>query len=303
MTKVAFLGLGAMGSRMAKNIVAAGFDVAVWNRSEAAGKALEALGAKLAKSPKEAAEGADVVVAMLTDDKASEFVWTSALTGMKQGAVAVEMSTLTPAWIAELAKRAEAVGVKLLDGPVSGSRPQAEGKTLVIMTGGDAAAFEAAKPVLAAMGVPHYVGPTGTGAVYKLAVNALLGIQIAAWAELIAFFEQNGVKAADAVNLISTMPVSSASGGGMAKLMVANDHAPRFTNALLAKDFRYLRQTVEKTRGRAPVSAAAASVFEVGARMLGEENVSAVVKLYGKTESSQEPSRGAQDSSSVCVIS
>ncbi len=280
MTKVAFLGLGAMGSRMAKNIVAAGFDVTVWNRNEAAGKALEAAGARLAKSPKEAVEGADVVIAMLTDDKASETVWTSALTGMKQGAVAVEMSTLTPAWVAELAKRAEAVGVKLLDAPVSGSRPQAEAGQLVIMTGGDAAAFETAKPVFAAMGAPQYVGPTGTGAVYKLAVNALLGIQIAAWAELIAYFEQNGVKPADAVNLISTMPVSSASGGGMAKLMIANDHAPRFTNALLAKDFRYLQQTTTKTGGKTPVSDAAAGVFAAGAKQWGEENVSAVVKLY-----------------------
>ena len=280
MTKVAFLGLGAMGSRMAKNIVAAGFDLAVWNRSEAAGKTLEAAGARLVKSPKDAAEGADVVIAMLTDDKASESVWTSALTGMKKDAVAVEMSTLTPAWVAELARRAEAAGVKLLDAPVSGSRPQAEAKALVIMTGGDAAAFEAAKPVLAAMGAPHHVGPTGTGAVYKLAVNALLGIQIAAWAELIGFFEQNGVKADDAVALITTMSVSSPSGGGMAKWMVAGDHAPRFTNALLAKDFRYMQQTVAKTGGKTPVSDAAAGVFEAGAKQWGEENVTAVAKLY-----------------------
>jgi 3-hydroxyisobutyrate dehydrogenase len=280
MTKVAFLGLGAMGSRMAKNILATGFDLAVWNRSEAAAKTLEAQGAISAKSPKEAAEGADVVVAMLTDDKASESVWTSALTGMKKGAVAVEMSTLTPAWVAELAQRAEAAGVKLLDAPVSGSRPQAEAKALVIMTGGDAAAYEAAKPVLAAMGAPHHVGPTGTGAVYKLAVNALLGIQIAAWAELIAFFEQNGVNPADAVALIATMPVSSASGGGMAKLMIANDHAPRFTNALLAKDFRYLQQTAATTSGKTPVSDVAAAIFASGAEKWGEENVTAVVKLY-----------------------
>ena len=280
MTKVAFLGLGAMGSRMAKNILTAGFELTVWNRSEAAVKALEAQGARAAKSPKEAVEAADVVVAMLTDDKASESVWTSALAGIKKGAVAVEMSTLTPAWVAELAKRAEAAGVKLLDAPVSGSRPQAEAKALVIMTGGDAAAYEAAMPVLAAMGAPHHVGPTGAGAVYKLAVNALLGIQIAAWAELIAFFEKNGVKSAEAVNLISTMPVSSPSGGGMAKLMVANDHAPRFTNALLAKDFRYLQQTVAKTGGKTPVSDAAASVFASGAEKWAEENVTAVARLY-----------------------
>lgn len=285
MAKVAFLGLGAMGSRMAKNVVAAGFDVAVWNRSEAAGKALADVGARTAKSPKDAVEGADVAIAMLTDDKASERVWTSAgsgaLAGMKAGAVAVEMSTLTPAWIAELAERAWKKGVKLLDAPVSGSLPQAEGRQLIVMAGGDTDAFAVAKPVLAAMGTPHHVGPNGHGALFKLAVNALLGIQLAGWAELLGFLKKNGVDVAQALNLMATTSLASPAGVGFAKLMAAHDYAPRFTTSLLAKDLRYLHATAAGAGSETPMTDAASAVLEAASKLWSSENVTAVGRRYG----------------------
>lgn len=282
--KVAFLGLGAMGSRMAKNILAAGFNLAVWNRSEAAQKPLQQAGARSAKTPKEAAEGADIVIAMVTDDKASERVWTDptdgALAGMKTGAIAVEMSTLTPAWIAELAKIAAKHSVKLLDAPVSGSLPNAEARQLIVMTGGDADAFELAKPVLSAMGPVHHVGPTGHGAFYKLAVNALMGIQIAGWAEILGLLAKNGVNPSNALNLLSTMPVCSPVATGMSKLMLAHDFAPRFTNALIAKDFRYVQQTAAQTGSRTPISDSASGVFDAAQKEMGAENVTSVIRFY-----------------------
>lgn len=285
MTKVAFLGLGAMGSRMAGNIRAEGFDLTVWNRTEAAGRALEALGARVVKTPRQAAENADIVIAMVTDDQASKRVWMDptdgALAAMRQGAVAVESSTLTPAWIAELAQRAASHNVKLLDAPVSGSRPQAEARQLVLMVGGDADAFEKARPVLTAMGQAHHVGPTGHGSVFKLTVNSLLGIQVAAWAEMLGFLQKNEVNISAALDLLTTMPVCSPAAAGAAKLMAARQFAPLFTNRLMAKDFQYLQRTAAARGSSIPVSNAASAVWEKAAKEIGEENTSSVFRFYG----------------------
>ena len=147
MSKVAFLGLGAMGSRMAANLLKAGHAVTVWNRSPAAAEALVASGARKASSPMAAAESADFVFAMVCDDDASQNVWldstNGALAGMHPGAVAIESSTLTPEWIRELSEHFRAKGISLLDAPVSGSRPQAEAAQLVYLIGGDAKALSA----------------------------------------------------------------------------------------------------------------------------------------------------------------
>ena len=284
MTKVAFLGLGAMGSRMAGNVLAGGFELTVWNRTAAAADGLKAAGARVAATPREAAEGADVVIAMLTDDEVSRTVWTDAnsgaLGGMKAGAVAVEMSTVTPGWIAELAGLAVQWGVGLVDAPVSGSLPQAEGRQLVVMAGGDAATVEAARPVLAAMGSVHHVGTSGRGAVLKLAVNALLGIQIAGWAEMMVLLRKSGLDVHATLDLLTTMPICSPAAAGMAKLMAAGDFAPRFTTALLAKDFRYLHQVAEDAVSGTPISNAASEVFALAAETMGGENVTAVIRLY-----------------------
>ena len=284
MKKVAFLGLGAMGSRMAKNILAANFELTVWNRSENAGRPLRESGAKWAKTPREAASDAEIVIAMVTDDEASETIWcdehTGALAGMKAGSIAIECSTLTPAWIETLADRAAKRNVKLLDAPVSGSRPQSEARQLVFMVGGDAASYAAAEAVLAATGHVNHVGPTGRGSVFKLAVNSLLGIQTAAWAEMMGFLQKNGVSIPEALQLLTTMPVCSPAAAGQVKMMAAHNFTPLFPNALLAKDFRYLHMSAQGMGCRTPISDAASSVYQAAADSMGEENFNSVVRFY-----------------------
>jgi 3-hydroxyisobutyrate dehydrogenase len=188
--KVAFLGLGEMGSRMSTSLIRAGFEVTVWNRTSTRTAPLLSLGAKVANYPNAAAADADFVVAMLRDDAASRDVWTNpiygALNAMKPGAIAIESSTLTVGWVKQLGELALAQRVSLLDAPVSGSTPAAESKQLVCLVGGDAVALERARPVFNALGgAIHHAGPTGSGAAVKLMLNALLGIQAAAMAELI----------------------------------------------------------------------------------------------------------------------
>jgi 3-hydroxyisobutyrate dehydrogenase len=172
MSKVAFLGLGAMGSRMAANLLKAGHELTVWNLTPAAANKLVASGVKVATTPKEAAEGNEFIIAMVSNDEASRHVWldgsSGALAGTKAGAIAIESSTLTPAWVRELANAATQVGVALLDAMVSGSTPQAESAQLVFLVGGDAESLKRAEPLLKALGSSiQHAGPEGCGALEK----------------------------------------------------------------------------------------------------------------------------------------
>ncbi|MDZ5646646.1 NAD(P)-dependent oxidoreductase [Nitrospirillum sp. BR 11828] len=286
MSKVAFLGLGAMGARMAANLVKAGHAVTVWNRSPAATADLKALGATVAPSPRAAAAGADFVIAMVADDTASRAVWlddkTGALAGLDPEAVAIECSTLSPAWAAQLAAAVTATGAGFLEAPVVGTLPQAQDGKLIILAGGEVTTFETARPALAPLAAAiHHVGPVGRGAVMKLAVNGLLGIQLAAWAEMLGFLGKAGVDGAAALDVLTTLPVASPAAATYARLMQAGDFAVRFPIDLMTKDFRYGTQAADALKADTPVADATLSVLE-RAREAGHgaENISALIRLY-----------------------
>lgn len=140
MSNITVLGLGAMGSRMAARLIAAGHQVTVWNRTRRATQPLVDLGATLAASPRDASQGAEFVIAMLRDDEVSRFVWLDpecgALAGMSPGTVAIESSTLTSGWIQMLDAQMQHQRVSLLEAPVSGSRLQADTGQLTYLIGG-----------------------------------------------------------------------------------------------------------------------------------------------------------------------
>jgi 3-hydroxyisobutyrate dehydrogenase len=286
MSKIAFLGLGAMGSRMAPHLSKAGHDVTVWNRSPAAVAAAVAQGAKAATTPRDAAEGAEFVFSMLTDDAASKDVWTAAgtgaLAGLAKGAIAIEASTISPEWLKSLAAAVEAQGAFLLDAPVVGSLPQAEAAKLILLAGGAPEVFEKAKAVLDCIGgVVHHVGPQGQGVTMKLAANALLAIQVAAIAETLTALDKSGIAPKRALEIISGLPVMSPAGNGFAGLMVAGDFAPRFTAALIAKDLRYAVVEAAEIGAKVPALQTARGVFdELCAKGLGGENISAAIKAF-----------------------
>ena len=198
MQRVAILGLGIMGGGMAANWLAKGFEVSVWNRTRAKAEPLAAKGAKVAATPRDAAQGADFIFAMVSDDDASRSVWLGpdgALAGAKSGAIGVESSTLTPDWIRELARQAQAKGVGFLDAPVGGSRPAAGAGELRFFVGGDPQTYEAARPALAAVGSKmDLLGPVGAGATWKLINNQLAAGQVAALAEALEVAKKAGFK-------------------------------------------------------------------------------------------------------------
>jgi len=287
MSKIAFLGLGAMGSRIAARLIEAGHTVTGWNRSPSPVEALVALGARSAPTPREAAHGAEFVLSMVTDDAASQAVWTTegsgALAGIGKDAIVIEISTVSPGWVKMLAEAVVERGAKFMEAPVVGTLPQAESGSLIVFAGGATETVAAAAPLLQSFAAAiHPVGPVGRGAAMKLVANMLLAVQVAGLAELLGFAEASGIDPRAALEVVATLPAASPAAIGMGRLMVAGDFAPRFTAALMAKDLRYASQVAASHQAELPVVAASQAVFDrLCAIGRGRENITAVATLYG----------------------
>ncbi|WP_186237204.1 NAD(P)-dependent oxidoreductase [Burkholderia gladioli] len=285
MAKISILGLGAMGSRMAANLIKAGHQVTVWNRSPQAAHALIEAGARAARTPKEAAGEADFVIAMVRDNDASRQVWldpdTGAMAGLSADAIAIESSTLTAEWVRELGAQMAGSGRLLLEAPVVGSTPQADAAQLTYLVGGDAGTFARTEAVLKAMGSTiHHVGPLGAGALTKLATNTLLGIQVTVLAELIGMLKRADADVARVLEVVATTPVWSMAAGRLSGLMLAVNFAPQFPVELIEKDFGYTLQAAGSDAA-APTIAAARGVFRTAIeRGFGQDNMTGVVKLF-----------------------
>lgn len=281
--RVAVLGLGIMGSGMAGQLLQAGFSVSVWNRSAAKAEALGAAGARVATTPAEAAEGAELVVSMLADDDASRSAWlgeSGALAAMMPGAIAVESSTLTLDWVRELATQARARDIGFLDAPVTGSKVQAHSGALRFIVGGETAVLERAQPALAAMGSIEHLGPGGSGTIFKLANNFLCGVQVASLAEALAMLEAAGIDARRAAALLAGGAPGSPLVASVSKRMLDRDYAPNFIPGLMAKDLRYAAQTFAEYGIALASAAAARQRFEDAvAAGLAEQDIAAIVEV------------------------
>src|ERR1700722_1096092 len=283
MQRVAILGLGIMGGGMAANWLAKGFEVSVWNRTASKAQALAAKGAKVAATPRDAAQGADFIFAMVSDDEASRNVWLGpdgGLAGAKSDAIGVESSTLTPDWVRELGRQAHAKGCGFLDAPVGGSRPAAEAGELRFFVGGDPQTYEAARPALAAVGSKmDLLGPLGAGATWKLINNQLAAGQIAALAEALAVAKKAGFKDEQ----ISELLLGGAPASPIVKLklprMLAQDFEPTdFALNLMLKDARYATALAHSLGLPAGMIEGAGKAFaRADAKGLGHKDIAAVI--------------------------
>src|SRR5262249_15033927 len=247
MAKVEVLGLGAMGSRVAGNLIKAGYAVTVWNRDLATAQPLAAEGATMAGSPRAAVSNADFILSIVRDDEASRSVWlaaeTGALTAMPRQSVAIEMSTLSVTWMKELAAKAHKHGIKFRDAPEAASRAQPEARQLIFIAGGEAETLATAGSLLKDLGsAVHHAGPNGTGAALKLAVNALFAVQVAVLAELLSLAGEHGASMERAAEIIGATPVASLAAKGAMQSMLAGAFAPMFPVQLAEKDLSYAEQ-------------------------------------------------------------
>jgi 3-hydroxyisobutyrate dehydrogenase len=280
---VAFLGLGVMGGGMAARLVSTGLPVTVWNRRADRADALVAQGARLASSPRDAASTADVIISMVADDRASRAVWMGAdgaLAGARSGAVLVESSTISPAWIAELAPAAAARGCSLLDAPVTGSRSHAASGQLLFLVGGDEAVLERVRPVLDAMarGVRH-LGPSGRGATMKLVNNFMCAVQAAALAEGVAMIERSGLDVDNALAILADGAPGSPLVKAVGPRMTSRDYTVHFALELLRKDVSYAIAEAERLGVTLGTAAAAREACDRAIRTgLGEKDFSVMVE-------------------------
>ena len=242
--RVAFLGLGIMGSRMAANLCRRGFEVIAWNRTRARAEELaEAHGAHVATTPAEAAQRADAVITMVVDAPEVEqvlFGEAGAASTLAEGSLCIDMSTIAATTSRAIGSRLAERGIAFLDAPVTGSSPKAEDGTLTIMVGGERADFDRARPVFETMGeLIVHVGPTGQGEMVKLLNNTLAAINAAALGQALALAQRSQL------DLDALVRVVAAGSGGSAMLelkarpMIEHEFEPLFKLDHMLKDVRH----------------------------------------------------------------
>ena len=211
---LAFVGLGAMGSRLTKRLLDAGYPVTGYNRTASKARALVDAGMRLAATPREAAAAADVVFTMVTDNDALRAVAFGAdgvIAGLRRGATLVEMSTVSPDVTREIGAAVAAHGASMLDAPVSGSTVSVEQGVASVQVGGDAAVLDRVRPYLLAMGpngVTH-VGALGIAKAMKVATNLGVAVQILAFCEAVALAEKSGIARELAVDALMRSVIAS----------------------------------------------------------------------------------------------
>ncbi len=250
--RVAFLGLGIMGRSMAANLVKAGHELTVWNRS--GGKDVE--GARTAASPAEAAAGAEVIWTCVSDTKAVEsvlFGTRGVHESLAAGQLIVDSSTISPSATRKFAERVGAMGVQYVDAPVTGSKLGAQNATLIFIVGGEESAIEKLAPLFAATGKKFFrMGDTGKGQAAKLAMNLQIALIYEGFAEALTLAAKLGVDAETMMPLIEASMVRSGVVDYKAPFVLKRDFSPNFPLRLMRKDIQLALEAAKEARVKLP---------------------------------------------------
>jgi 3-hydroxyisobutyrate dehydrogenase-like beta-hydroxyacid dehydrogenase len=263
--RIAFLGLGIMGRSMAANLVKAGHEVAVWNRS--AGKDVE--GARSAASPADAAQGAEVVWLCVSDTKAVEstlFGENGAEASLAAGMIIADSSTISPSETERFAARVKARGVDYVDAPMTGSKIAAEAGSLIFMAGGDEAVLARLKPLFDAMGKQvFHMGGTGKGQATKLVMNLQIALIFEGFAEALTLATKLGVELERLLPLVLASMVRSGVVEYKAPFIMKRDFSPNFPLRLMLKDIHLALDAAREARVRLPGLEAVEEVYDLAA--------------------------------------
>lgn len=287
MATIAFIGLGKMGIGMAGRLLATGHALHLYNRTAARADSLERQGARIFATPAEACAGVDAIICMVADDAASKSVWCGAQGVLaatpNANAFAIECSTLSHAWVMELAAKASSRALRYIDAPVTGLPDTAAAGALTLLVGASATDLAAARGLLGALSqrIFHF-GAVGSGTAYKLIINMLGAVQIASVAEAMAIAERAGLNLRTVADAIATGQAASPQVVRNSQRMVAGDHHDNvvFTPNLRLKDVNYALQLARTLGIGSPFGSLAATAFrqlcESGAQ---GENESAVIEV------------------------
>ncbi len=248
---VGYVGLGTMGAPMAANLLKAGFDVTVWNRTSSKCDPLKEQGAKVAKSPADIAEqGPDVILLNVSDTPDVEAVLfgdDGIASKAKEGLIVIDNSTISPVATVEFAARLKEQGVTFLDAPVSGGDIGAQKGTLSIMVGGDEAAFNKSKPVFEAMGKNiTLLGPAGTGQACKACNQISVCVNLLATCEAISLAKATGLDLDKMIEVVSGGAGGSWQLANLGPKIAAGDYDPGFMVDLVLKDLNIVNDTARE---------------------------------------------------------
>jgi len=289
--RIAFIGLGTMGKPMAMHLQRAGHTLAVYNRNRDRARDFEGLeSVTVVSTPKEAAGQADIVFTMLTDDAVVEAVYLgedgilSACMDEASGTpkIVVDCSTIYPDTTTMLAERLAAVGVDMLDAPVSGSEPHAIEGILTFIVGGKKEAYEICLPLFELMGRKAlYMGPNGTGANAKLANNLIVAANITALAEGMSIVQKSGGNPELFLEILAGGGARSAAAEVKGPRILNRDFSPQFMAQLMFKDIKLAGRLAQSLQVPTPIQATVQQLFQITCNSgLGQEDLSAVAKTY-----------------------
>jgi 3-hydroxyisobutyrate dehydrogenase-like beta-hydroxyacid dehydrogenase len=289
--RIGLIGLGLMGRPMGMNLLKAGHKLTVWNRTPERANELVAAGAVLAKTPYEVAEASEFLLTIVSDPPALESVlWgqegknDGALAGLRAGSIYVDSSTISPSLVGRVAAACRQRGVAFLDAPVTGGDWGAREGNLVFMIGGDEETLRHAEPILGVMGKKWFhLGPSGAGQTVKLAMNAILALQVGAMAEALALVTRAGLKGEQ---LVEVMQASMARSGVLdvkSPLMLKGDYKPSFPLRLMHKDLGLALDLANQLGVSLPATAAAREVYNyVKGEAKEDVDYSAVMRFWKK---------------------
>jgi 3-hydroxyisobutyrate dehydrogenase-like beta-hydroxyacid dehydrogenase len=281
-TRLGFIGLGNLGSRIARRLMTAGFPMTVYDRDREKTKALEGLGASVAPDPRKLADRVDVVLSCVPDRAAVESIYLGpqgVLRTARPGTLIIEMSTVAPETSRRISEAAHEFGIFMLDVAVSGSTVVAEAGALTLLGGGDRDRFEASTPIFAAIAKQwFYMGPSGSGVAMKLVVNTLLGLGMQAIAEAVALGSKLGLPREALFDTLAKTAVVSPVQAAKLATAKRNDYAPQFPVRLMGKDFRLILAAAQQVELWMPATERAAAINAAEAAVGGEEDFSAVIR-------------------------
>jgi 3-hydroxyisobutyrate dehydrogenase-like beta-hydroxyacid dehydrogenase len=282
--KLGFIGLGAMGAPMARNLLEADHELAVWNRSpERAGPLVEA-GARRADSPADAASDTRATVLMITNAEAVQEVLfgdKGVVQGLCPGAAVINMGTIGAVATTRIAKTLGELGYRMLDAPVSGSTSVAAAGELAIMVGGDEETFEEFELVLAAMGEKiSLMGEVGSGSRMKLINNLILGANMAALSEGLALGEAAGLPVEKQLEVILAGGAASGVAQRRSGNLISGSYEPQFKLSHELKDLYYALELGRDLEDPLPITAVISQIYNEGMRQHAEDDMSAVAEVY-----------------------
>jgi 3-hydroxyisobutyrate dehydrogenase-like beta-hydroxyacid dehydrogenase len=281
--RVAFLGLGIMGRAMASNLVKAGNEVTVWNRTP--GKEVE--GAKTAQTPAEAAQGAEVVWMCVADTDAVEKVLFGdggVEQAVTQGMTVVDSSTISPSATVSFAERVRAKGGEYVDAPVTGSKIGAESGQLVFIVGAEPAVIERLQPLFSAMGKTTLrMGSTGKGQAAKIGMNLMIATMYEGFAEALVLTSKLGVESENMLQLIQSSMVRSGVVDYKAPFVLKRDFTPNFPLRLMHKDLKLMLDAARETRVKLPELETVEEVYDIAAEEgFGDRDYASTLELLEK---------------------